>query len=123
MNGYLPVVNAPAVNDTPSFNWAIQIRWSPLIKSLYCPNSNQNGAYKIWCNPNGIRERSITPKINVVNVKFLSNKKLDKPFNPPWIGGHTKLKRIPVIIATTDVTIGTKRFPAKNPKNGGNVIL
>ena len=28
MNGYLPVVNAPAVNGTPSFNCAIQIRWS-----------------------------------------------------------------------------------------------
>lgn len=61
--------------------------------------------------------------INVVNVKFLFNKKFDKLFNLFWIGGYVKFKSIFVVIVMIDVIIGINCLFVKNFKNGGSVIL
>ena len=77
----------------------------------------------MWCNPNGIRDLSITPNIKVDTFVFVSLARYDSFANPIWTGCHITGIANPIINAATAVTIGTNLFPAKNPKNAGSSVL
>ena len=127
MTGNSPCMNLPEVKWAPSRICSIKIRWSPLIISPAAffqePNSNQNGAWKMWCKPNGINSRLINPNKNTAKPVLESNNPSLNAFKPFWIVGQiiaigkAKIKDVVAII------IGTKRLPAKNPKYDGKVIL
>ncbi len=120
-------MNLPEVKWTPSRICSIKIRWSPRIISPAAffqePNSNQNGAWKIWCKPNGISNRLINPNKNTANPVLDSNKPVLNAFNPFWMNGQIQAIGKAKINDVVAIIIGTKRLPAKNPKYDGKEIL
>ena len=121
--GNSPPMKLPAVSWTLSFNCAKKIVISPRTTEpaavVYEPNSYQNGAWKIWCNPNGISKRLINPKKNTAIYVPSSSNQRDAVFMPACTGGQIISNNNPAMKAAAAVAIGTKRFPAKKPRNEG----
>jgi len=76
----------------------------------------KNGAFQMWCRPNGRSARSTMPYTNTA-TGALALMTLFAVFSMKLpTGGQMKDSTSPSAIAANAVTIGTNLFPAKNPR-------
>ena len=84
--------------------------------SVKVPISKKKGTFQMWWSPNGMSRRSTNPYRVAAVLGSLTAAQCEKRSMAPCTAGQTNESTTPRPIAASAVTMGTKRFPAKNAR-------